>query len=96
MEKIKVTDYYYNQEADELDLVINVPKPKPAISVALDDEFFFLRVDPETNEIVGATILNASRWFAMLAHAFATRALENEDVKLLLEKKVEALAFEHA
>lgn len=94
MEKIKVTDYRYNLEVDELDLVINVATPRAAISVPLDNEFFFLRVDPETNEIVGATVLNASRWFAMLAHAFATKALENDDVKLLLEKKLETLALE--
>ena len=96
MEKIKVTDYHYYAEGDELDLVINVKQPQPAISVPLDDEFFFLRVNPETNAIVGATVLNASRWFAALAHAFATKALDNTDVKLLLEKKVEALALERA
>lgn len=55
---------------------------------------FFLRIDPETQEIVGATVLNASRWFAMLAQAFATKAFENGDVKLLLEKQVETLACE--
>lgn len=89
-----MTDYRYNATTDELDLVINVAKPQPAISVPLDDEFFFLRMNPETNEIVGATIMNASRWFAMLAHAFATKAFDNGDVRLLLEKKVEALALE--
>jgi hypothetical protein len=96
MEKIKVTDYHYYPDSDELDLVINAGKPREAISVPLEDEFFFLRVDPETNEIVGATILNASRWFAQLAHAFATKSFDNADVHLLLEKKVEALALERA
>ncbi len=96
MEKIKITDYHYYPESDELDLVINVEKPRAAISVPLDDEFFFLRVDPETNQVVGATIMNASRWFAELAHAFATKSLDNADVHLLLEKKVEALALQRA
>lgn len=94
MEKIRVTDAFYNSTTDELDLVINVAEPRAAISVPLDDEFFFLRLDPETNEIVGATILNASRWFAMLAHAFATKEFNNADVRLLFEKKLETLAFE--
>jgi len=96
MEKMRITDYHYYPESDELDLVINVDKPRAAISVPLDDEFFFLRIDPETNEIVGATIMNASRWFAELAHAFATKALDHADVHLLLEKKVEALALQRA
>lgn len=81
MEKMKVTDYRYNADTDEPSRVIHVEKPEPAISVPLDDEFFFLRVNPDTNEIVGATVLNAGRWFAMLAHAFATKAFDNGDVK---------------
>jgi hypothetical protein len=96
MEKMKITDYHYYPESDELDLVINVDKPRPAISVPLEDEFFFLRVDPETDEIVGATILNVSRWFAQLAHVFAVRAFDDTDVHLLLEKKVETLALQRA
>lgn len=40
MEKIRVTDYHYYPETDELDLVINVEKPYATISVPLDDEFF--------------------------------------------------------
>ena len=93
---MKITNYHYYPESDELDLVINVDKPRPAISVPLDDEFFFLRVDPETNEIVGATILNVSKWFAELAHSFAARAFDDMDVHLLLEKKIEMLALQRA
>jgi len=96
MEKIKITGYHYYPESDELDLVINVDQPRAAISVPLDDEFFFLRVDPETNEVVGATILNVSRWFAQLAHAFATKAFDDAEVHFMIEQKVQALAIEHA
>ncbi len=96
MEKMRITDYHYYPESDELDLAINVDKPRPAVSVPLSDEFFFLRVDPETNEVVGATILNVSRWFAELAHAFAVRAFDDTDVHLLLEKKIEMLALQRA
>lgn len=93
---MRITDYHYYPESDELDLVINVDKPRPAVSVPLNDEFFFLRVDPETDEIVGATILNVSRWFAELAHAFAVRSFDDTDVHLLLEKKIEMLALQRA
>jgi hypothetical protein len=96
METLKITQYHYHTESDELDLVINVPEPRPAISVPLADEFFFLRIDPETQQVVGATILNASRWFAELAHAFAIKMFDNPDVHLLLEKKVETLALQRA
>ncbi len=96
MDKMKITDYHYYPESDELDLVINVDKPRAAISVPLEDEFFFLRVDPETNEIVGATILNASHYLAQLAHAFATKSFDDPNVRFFLEHRVEAFALDKA
>jgi hypothetical protein len=96
MEQIKITDYHYYPDSDELDLVINVNKPRAAVSVPLDDEFFFLRVDPETNEVVGATILNASHYVAQLARAFALKAFDDPNVRFFLERRVESLALEKA
>ncbi len=96
MEKMRITDYHYYPESDELDLVINVEKPRVAVSVPLEDEFFFLRVDPETNEIVGATILNASHYMGQLAHAFATKAFDDPNVRFFLERRVESFAMEKA
>ncbi len=93
---MKITGYHYYPESDEIDLTIDVEKPREAISVPLEDEFFFLRLDPTTKQIVGATVLNASQWFAALAHAFATKSLDNSDVQLLLEKKVEEFALHRA
>jgi hypothetical protein len=96
MEKMKITDYHYYPDSDELDLVINVDQPRAAISVPLEDEFFFLRVDPETDEIVGATIMNASHYLGQLAHAFAVKAFDDPNVRFFLERRVEAFALETA
>jgi hypothetical protein len=96
MEKVRITDYHYYPDSDELDLVINVDKPRAAVSVPLDDEFFFLRVDPETNELVGATILNASHYLADLARAFALKAFDDPNVRFFLERRVESFAMEKA
>ncbi len=94
MEKMKITDYHYYPESDELDLVINVEKPREAVSIPLEDEFFFLRVDPQTNEIVGATIFNASHYLGQLAHAFALKAFDDPNVRFSLERRIEAYATE--
>jgi len=93
---MRITDYHYYPESDELDLVINVDKPRAAISVPLEDEFFFLRVDPETDEVVGATIFNASIYLGQLAHAFALKAFDDPNVRFFLERRVEALAMQTA
>jgi hypothetical protein len=94
MEKMKITDYHYYPDSDELDLVINVDKPQPAISVYVDDDFY-LRVNPDTQQVVGAAIFNASE-LADLARAFALKELDDSNVRFFFERKVESLAPEHA
>jgi len=96
METMRITDYHYYPESDELDLVINVDKPRAAVSVPLEDEFFFLRIDPETEEVVGATIMNASHYLGQLAHAFAIKAFDDPNVRFFLEQRVEAFAKQAA
>jgi hypothetical protein len=96
MEKMKITNYHYYPESDELDLVINVDKPRAAVSFPLEDEFFFLRIDPETNEVVGATIMNASRYLGQLAHAFAIKAFDDPNVQFFLERRAESFVKEAA
>jgi hypothetical protein len=93
---MKITQVFYDEDADILDLVIDVPEPKPAISVPVGDEFFFLRVDPETKGIVGATLMNTSHYFGQLAHAFATKAFDDPNVRFFLERRVESFAKEVA
>ena len=92
---MKITDYHYYPDSDELDLVINVDKPQPAISVYVDDDFY-LRVNPDTQQIVGATILNASEVFADLARAFALKELDDSNVRFFFERKIESFALEPA
>jgi len=50
----------YDKEGDILDLSLG--EPKEAISKEIEDDLF-IRVDPETNEIVGISILNFEKWF---------------------------------
>jgi len=95
MEKMKITDLFYDEEADELDLVINVDKPQPAISHLVED-YFYLRINPETNQVVGATIFNASLYFAQLARAFGMKAFDDPNVRFFLERRIESFALEHA
>ena len=63
MDKVKIVGQYYDEETDEMEWLINSDTPQPAISIRVDD-YFYLRIHPETGEIVGATIFNASEWFA--------------------------------
>ena len=95
METIKITDVFYNQDTDELDLVINVAKPQPAISHLVEDDFY-LRVNPDTNQVVGATIFNASHYLGRLDTAFALKAFDDPNVRFFLERRVELFAMEKA
>jgi hypothetical protein len=63
MGKIYIIKQHYSEEADEMEWLINSETPQPAISVRVDD-YFYLRLNPETSEVVGATLFNASEWFA--------------------------------
>ncbi len=90
MEHIKVTSQHYYPESDEMEWVINVDTPQPAISYRVDD-FFYIRINPETNQVVGATLFNASEWFGELARAFASKSLDNPEVNLYIQRKLESL-----
>ncbi len=92
---MKIKDVFYNEETDELDLVINVDKPQPAISHLVEDDFY-LRINPETNKVVGAIIFNASLYFLELARAFAAKEFNDPNVRFFLERRVESFAQEHA
>lgn len=50
----------YDKEGDILD--ISLGEPKEAISKEIEDDLF-IRVDPNTNEIIGISILNFEKWF---------------------------------
>ena len=91
---MKITKYFYNEDTDELDLVLNVDEPQPAVSDLVEDDFY-LRINPETNQVVGATIFNASLYFGQLARAFALKTLDDPNVRFFLEHRVASFAREH-
>lgn len=57
MEKRDIMQLAYDREADVL--YLSVGEPRRAISREIGDDVL-LRVDPETDEVVGLTILNLS------------------------------------
>jgi hypothetical protein len=91
METLKLTKVFYDADADELDLVINYPEPQPARSILIADDYY-LRINPDTNAIVGATIFNASYYFVELTEAFATQRFDDPMVRRSLEQCVAELA----
>jgi len=60
----KVTTLFYDTEGDVL--YLSVGEPRRAVSHEVGDDVL-LRVDPQTGEIVGLTVLNLSARFSTLA-----------------------------
>lgn len=56
----KVTELFYDTEGDVL--YLSIGKPQRAVSQELGDDVL-LRVDPDTGEVVGLTVLNLSSRF---------------------------------
>ena len=52
--------FAYDKEADVLD--ISLGRPKKAVSREIEDDFF-VRLDPETDKVIGFSILNFEKWF---------------------------------
>ncbi len=50
----------YDDEGDILD--ISIGDPEKAISKEVEDDFF-LRVNPDSGEVVGFSVLNFRKWF---------------------------------
>ena len=56
----KVTQLFYDRESDVL--YLSIGEPRRAISREIGDDIL-LRVDPETHDLVGLTIMNLSTRF---------------------------------
>lgn len=102
MEKISITAFHLFPDADisELDLQLNGKDQQAASVLHVNEETsepyrVDFRVNPETNELVGATILYSSNLFQDLARAFASMNLNHPDVRFFLEKKLEQYAERH-
>ena len=50
----------YDDEGDVLDVSLSVPVK--AVSREMDDDFF-VRIEPNSEEVVGFSILNFKKWF---------------------------------
>lgn len=59
----KVTQLFYDSDADVL--YLSIGEPRPAVSQELGDDVL-LRVDAQTGEVVGITVLNLSARFGSL------------------------------
>lgn len=57
MEENKLMNLSYDAEADVL--YLSIGEPRPAISRELGDDLL-LRIDPQTGNVIGLTILNLS------------------------------------
>lgn len=60
MEKINKITICYDSDDDILDIIIG-PSAKEAFSIVQDDEVF-LRIHPESKEILGVTILGFKKY----------------------------------
>lgn len=52
--------FSFDKEGDVLD--ISIGEPKKAISREINDDFF-VRIDPNTQKVVGFSLLNFEKWF---------------------------------
>jgi len=64
MQNIK---FHYDEEADVA--YFSVGKPKKAKTIELADDFI-LRLDPETQEVVGLTVIDFSKHFSVFKGRF--------------------------
>ena len=96
MEEMKITryDHYIDgEDFDRLDFLLNGHSFKTlAYMDPVDDQHaLHLRIDAETEAVIGAMILWANDWLAELADAFKRRDLNHPDVRFFFEQKIRAL-----
>src|SRR5713226_8065954 len=101
MEEMRITQHDHDvrdEDFDELNLLIN-GNSYTTISYMdpMDDEHaMHLRINAETDEVIGAMILWANDWFKELADAFQRRDLDHPDVRFFFEQKIRVLAEQWA
>jgi uncharacterized protein YuzE len=59
-----VMQLFYDADSDVL--YLSIGDPRPAVSEEIDDDVL-LRLDPETGEIVGLTVLSLARFTSLTA-----------------------------
>jgi hypothetical protein len=93
MKDIVITsiNHYHHDDFDELNLRFDDHPAQSTVAQVADDKHnVFLQVNPETQEIVGATIIYADDWFAEIADAFRRGDLNHPDVAFFMREKIKA------
>jgi hypothetical protein len=95
MEEVKISyvSHYHHDDFDELNVRINDAPARPVIAQLADDAHnFFLQVDAEQPQVIGATILYADDWFDEIAAAFQRHDLAHPAVRFFLEQQIRAFS----
>lgn len=102
MNPLKITQWRLDGDDDfrELFVWLNVEPPQSDVMIPVNDEtaepyHVHIGVNPESREIVTASIISANNFFQELARAFASMDLNHPDVRFFLEKKLELYAERH-
>lgn len=102
MNHLKITQWRLDGDDDfrELFMWLNAEPPQSSIMYPVNDEtdepyHVHIGIEPDSREIVTASILNANNFFHELARAFASMDLNHPDVRFFLEKKLELYAERH-
>lgn len=102
MNDLKITQWRIDGDDDfrELFVWLNSEPPQSSVMVPVNDEtnepyHALIGLEPDSREIVTASILNANNFFADLARAFSSMDLNHPDVRFFLEKKLEQYAQRH-
>lgn len=102
MNDLKITQWRIDGDDDfrELFVWLNSEPPQSSVMVPVNDEtsepyHAQIGVEPDSREIVTASILNANNFFDDLARAFASMDLNHPAVRFFLEKKLEQYAQRH-
>ena len=78
MENIK---FYYDRESDVMYFSLGMPKKAKTLEIADD---FILRLSPETQEVVGLTIVDFSKHFSLFRKLPEEGLITPEDVLKLV------------
>lgn len=97
MEKIRISrmSHIRQDDFDELNIHLKDRVSESTVAEVADDEHnAFLQVNPESTQVVGATIIYADDWFTEIADAFQRGDGNHPDVKFFLEQKIREWVIE--
>src|SRR5262249_35657862 len=98
MEQVKITsvDHFRDDDFDELIIRLDGDAAQNSVAEIADDlHNAYLQLDPNTNQVVGSTIVDEDDWFAEIAAAFQNKDMSNPDVRFFLEQKIKSWVLQH-